>query len=546
MITDTIYLEQTEEEGNRLIEIYKELSSLFRDIDNLKEVDWKAEERLQEERYMIEGAIIKRYLDSTTPEKALDDAKKLLGALTREDYESDVQLYKRYATIENPDEEARKRAELRATNTPEGCMDFLSSYLRYQQAAMLDGGGEYETELKELRKAITAKIKEWFPGWHPEGESVSSLVPWKPDAPFTVPNSDQLYFLTRMINQSKRKQKPTGSSLNRHEIIEVEKDTNKEGEVTAIRFIRTVTAAEKDKSTGRRVEKPQYKMTTEINVLTISQNKGFLKIFKFIIMILATKDFPPEIEIPYQWLVDLPIKMYSTTGNAKRAIGLFRKQILDVKMITDYADEKGNIDPGPANVLFYGCEPLNKTFKLYVNTKFDWNSIGRFFTTNPPFIFQLPENAFNLADYIFYLARQRTDKIKDDGTLVFTISAKTIAEHLGLPPVDKVKNREYWKFIKKPIEDAIEAIEEKTKDDPTCKDLAFALEPHFPDTKDINEWLSAGQLEVILKGDYTTKFQEIEQKKAYLQKLTEKAKSQEAGKIAARKEAAAQKKKSEE
>ena len=54
------------------------------------------------------------------------------------------------------------------------------------------------------------------------------------------------------------------------------------------------------------------------------------------------------------------------------------------------------------------------------------------------------ENAYMLLDYIYYLARQNTDKIQERG--YFTINLDTIRQHLGLPSPEEVQKSNYNKL----------------------------------------------------------------------------------------------------
>jgi hypothetical protein len=106
------------------------------------------------------------------------------------------------------------------------------------------------------------------------------------------------------------------------------------------------------------------------------------------------------------------------------------------------------------------------------------------------------ENAYMLLDYIYYLARQNTDKLRDRG--YFTINLDTIRMHLGLPTPEDVKaeqNRNYNKLIVSPIEDAITAIENGQRGN----DLTIT--PIYnPEYKSIHEYLD-GYLEIRLNGE---------------------------------------------
>jgi hypothetical protein len=114
------------------------------------------------------------------------------------------------------------------------------------------------------------------------------------------------------------------------------------------------------------------------------------------------------------------------------------------------------------------------------------------------------ENSYMLLDYIYYLARQNTDKIQERG--YFTINLDTIRQHLGLPPPEEVQNEHnghYNQLIIKPIEDAINAIEEKQEGN----ELKI-ISMYSSNYKNIHEYLD-GYLEIRMSG---ASFQYMEQR----------------------------------
>ena len=163
--------------------------------------------------------------------------------------------------------------------------------------------------------------------------------------------------------------------------------------------------------------------------------------------------------------------------------------------------------------------------------------IANYFTIFPRFAYALSNNAFSLVRYIFFLARQNTQAIKDKGT--FAISLEAVRENLGLPAPDEVKNRKYRQYIIEPIETAIEEIEDKLQTVPEAKEYGFTLTPYGTDTSNINEWLQ-GYLEIGLKGDFAETFIRLATKAEKDRAQWEKVKQAELARIAARAEAKAQ------
>lgn len=81
-------------------------------------------------------------------------------------------------------------------------------------------------------------------------------------------------------------------------------------------------------------------------------------------------------------------------------------------------------------------------------------------TILPAWAYLLSENGFMLLDYIYYLARQNANRIREKH--LFNISLEAIRVHLGLPTPDKA-GANPGRLIMEPIETAIEGIENRSK-----------------------------------------------------------------------------------
>jgi hypothetical protein len=111
-----------------------------------------------------------------------------------------------------------------------------------------------------------------------------------------------------------------------------------------------------------------------------------------------------------------------------------------------------------------------------------------YITLLPSWSYNLSENSFMLLDYIFYLARQSTRKIKEEGH--FNISLEAIRLHLGLPSPRETQRHK--QFISDPIEEAITEIEDSRKG------TDIKITPFYNlDYKNINEYLN-GYLQIEL------------------------------------------------
>ena len=113
----------------------------------------------------------------------------------------------------------------------------------------------------------------------------------------------------------------------------------------------------------------------------------------------------------------------------------------------------------------------------------------KYITILPEWNYRLSENGFMLLDYIYFLARQNTEKIKKEHR--FTISLEAIRVRLGLPTPKKA-GKDPKRLILEPIEKAIEDIEDQ-RDGTDIK-----ITPVYnPDYKNIHEYLQ-GYIEIQL------------------------------------------------
>lgn len=331
----------------------------------------------------------------------------------------------------------------------------------------------------------------------------------------SVPNGDSLNWLYRVISASKGGRLVQASAISRNEEI----TTQKKGD--SLRFTRT------NKQNGSTViveiaQADKYLQKT---------NKTFLKVLLFTLQKMTAQNNPLEVGFSLQELVDLG--MYENTSNARRAVkAFFEQQKLTtlsgtVKMGRKTVKEEGG-------VLFYHYKITNGFVTLSVNENFNMNFIAPYFTVFPRFAYALPNNAFSLVRYIFFLARQNAQAIKDKGT--FTISLEAVRENLGLPSVDAVRNRKYRQYIIEPIEKAIEEIEEALQNVPEAKEYGFTITPVGTDTSNIKEYLK-GYLEIGLNGDFAETFIHLATKAEKDRKKWEGIKNAERAKIAAREEA---------
>lgn len=331
----------------------------------------------------------------------------------------------------------------------------------------------------------------------------------------SLPNGEIIYWLMRTINASKGGRIVQQSTRNRHEEVTVVKKGD------SLVF----TRSNKETGTSQTIEiKNAYKYLTKTN-------KSFAKLLLFSLQKMTAQSFPLEVGFSLQELVDL--KMYSNTSNALRAVRNFYEQQKETTLGGTVKKGKKLLNDRDS-MIFFDFEYDNGFIKLAVNPKLNLDFIANYFTVFPRFAYALNGNAFSLVHYVFFIARQNTQAIKENGT--FTISLETIREYLGLPSVDEVKNRKYRQFIIEPIEKAIEETEEALLSVPEAKKYSFTITPYGTDTSNINEWLQ-GYLEIGLNGNFAETFVKIAEKAEQDRKQWERIKKAELAKIAARTEA---------
>lgn len=338
-------------------------------------------------------------------------------------------------------------------------------------------------------------------------ESVGRLAPLG-----SVPNGDALGWLYRVVSNGSRLRHSNG---NRHESIIEQRKGNE------VRYTRTNKQNGSTFTVGF-AQADKYLLKT---------NKTFKKLLLFSLQKLAAQNEPVEVGFSLQELVDLG--MYSTTSNAIRGIKEFFAQQKQTTISGTFQKGRKTIRE-EGGILFYHYHIENGYVKLSINENFNLDFITNYYTVFPRFAYALSINAFSLVRYIFFLARQNTQPIRDKGK--FTISLDAVRENLGLPAPEDVKNRRYRQLIIEPIEQAIEEIENALQTVPEAKNYGFTITPVVSDTGNINQWLE-GYLEIGLKDDFAETFIRLAAKKEAQREKWTKLKSAEFAKLAAKKEA---------
>ena len=253
---------------------------------------------------------------------------------------------------------------------------------------------------------------------------------------------------------------------------------------------------------------------TNADVLFKKNNRHIKKLLPFTLQKMQQQSFPSKVAVDLEELVTLG--MYSTTDNAWRGLSAFAKAMENIdihwqRKVTTRATKKGDktttttVEEG--GVLIYHRKRRQNIGYLSVNEEFPIAALAREYTVFPSWAYALPIKAFDLALYIFYVARMQKDDILNTGG--FNLSLQAIHERLGLPTVKEVEtrmNRKYKERIRQPIEEAIEAIEEAvSQSDAAGK---FYITPMTNDDADIMEWLQ-GYIRIDLKDEYAATFRTI-------------------------------------
>lgn len=181
--------------------------------------------------------------------------------------------------------------------------------------------------------------------------------------------------------------------------------------------------------------------------------------------------------------------------------------------------KRKSIQQGGHAVLFKSSRVDNATCEVYLNEQLDWGLIAPYYTGLPDYYFALPDRAADLLEYIFFLARQNTRQLAEQG--YFYITYRAIQYRLNLPDETAIRNTK--RDIKDAIGAAIEQIEEKYRkyappipENATGPDAIpdFALLPEEDYDAPIKQYLDEGRLKVTLKGDYARRFIELSQRTA--------------------------------
>ena len=236
---------------------------------------------------------------------------------------------------------------------------------------------------------------------------------------------------------------------------------------------------------------------------------------------LLTQDY---ISFPLKELLD--IGFYQTIQSARKGFKTGADTLTSIKAKgRQQKSKKSKSSIEALEVLFTGARIKNGQCYLYFNPRIDWGFFAQYFTIIPRYYFKLPSRASDLIYYIFFLARQHTQEIEEQG--YFTISFRAIQHKLQLPNEKGLNNPQ--RDIKDKIEDAITQIEDEHNN--TYGNMDFKLLPVYDEGATIGEYLDNGYLKVSLEGKFAKMFiqisldtkKQIKQTEQMKARITEKA-----------------------
>lgn len=234
------------------------------------------------------------------------------------------------------------------------------------------------------------------------------------------------------------------------------------------------------------------------------------KIFNFVLQKLNEQHYQEKTTFQLHELVEAGIyaDLDSAYDGLKTVLDKFMRWYVEGRVISYPKGKRMET----ANIKAALVSQRKVTYKLcHVSLPQLIRDSARYITILPKWAYSLRGgNAYILLDYLYYLARQNTDKISTRGT--FTISLNSIRQQLGLPSPEEVKERHgrhYTQLISAPIEKAITEIEDVQRTSQANIDLQITIK-YDPNYKGIHQFLD-GYIEISLKGEplsYMTKLAE--------------------------------------
>lgn len=330
-------------------------------------------------------------------------------------------------------------------------------------------------------------------------EKIGYLSPYS-----MMPNAASFNLVSRYINNPNMTAKEAGSTI---EMIDKSIDKERreyQVEITTRNCKTTLTVQNYPYFFFDENEPPTDKKTRRGNL------SGVKKVWRFALQKLmqqSTNHLIPEyITIDLEEMVKP--NFFSNVDNAYRGIETMIKKMTLLFIKQDFTVEKGN-KRTQGGVLFYHSDREGTRARIFVNRQFGFEFFRSAYTYFPTsWAYQLDGNAFSLTEYVFSLIRQNADKITEKGK--FEIKLSTIHNQLGLRSVEDVRenaNRRYNDFIKKPIMQAIDEVNDAAKRDKEIQGR-FKITLKAPDTGNIEQWLD-GSIIIYASGEYAAHLSSI-------------------------------------
>ncbi len=256
---------------------------------------------------------------------------------------------------------------------------------------------------------------------------------------------------------------------------------------------------------------------------TIDKNLGFgifsKKLFLFFLQKINQQVLSSEgvlrdfITFPAQELIDKGF--YSVQRSAREGFESAANILTSIKLQGELWYSKRNAKHiFQLSVLFPTARYEDGECKVFLNRQVDWGFIYQAFSILPDYYYELSNKPSELLYYIFFIARQHTEDIKERG--YFTISCRAIQLALHLPSEKKTEHPD--RDIKQQILNAIESIDKAQNKYFHDEELLF-LSLEYEDEWNITQFLNKGYLQVNLSGEFAEPFINFEKEK--IKKLKE-------------------------
>ena len=258
--------------------------------------------------------------------------------------------------------------------------------------------------------------------------------------------------------------------------------------------------------TGRIYRKRSGDKVIDFEIIALDTFKKAPENFGDIVLLLLNaayeQNFPEKIIFPLQTLVDH--KLYSNLDSSR--VGLFNcyNPLQQIKLsegnviYDEHQGEEKYIMPKNAKGLFGNMESDNKgnviiEFRAQSKRELFLGEHGSYISLFPKVLFAKEREVVLLADLIVSKAREYISK----GINPFTISLEYARDYMGIPTyeeIKKYKQSRHTKYIKQPLLDAINKINEQSKD--------FHIDIIAPESGKVNTWLSSGKMLITLTEQY--------------------------------------------